>query len=239
MLTALGVAGLASGFLVAKGGAVAAAAKPTKITVTVGKPSEFRFTLSKRSVPVGTTVVFKVVNQGKISHDFFIQGKKTPTLAPGKSAKVKVTFKKKGRYFYVCTIPGHASAGMQGKFAVGVKPTKTTPPPTTTTVTTTTTTPTITGPVGNANTTVNVDMFEYRFALSQSTIPSGQVTFVIVNRGSEVHNFSINGVRAGKILSPGQSETWTVGLPANSYNYVCDVPFHADRGMIGSFTVTP
>ena len=30
-----------------------------------------------------------------------------------------------------------------------------------------------------------------------------------------------------------------VGLPAGTYTYVCDVPFHVDRGMIGSFTVTP
>ena len=81
-------------------------------------------------------------------------------------------------------------------------------------------------------------MFEYRFDLSQTTVPSGQVTFVITNKGAEVHNFSINGVKAGALLSPGQSETWTVGLAPNTYTYVCDVPFHADRGMTGFLTVS-
>jgi uncharacterized cupredoxin-like copper-binding protein len=65
------------------------------------------------------------------------------------------------------------------------------------------------------------------------------VTFVITNRGGEVHNFAIAGVRSGANLGPGQTETWTVALPAATYNYVCDVPFHADRGMVGQLTVTP
>jgi plastocyanin len=81
-------------------------------------------------------------------------------------------------------------------------------------------------------------MFEYRFDLSQTTVPSGQVTFVITNKGNEPHNFSINGVKAGTILSPGGTETYTVGLPPGGYTYVCDVPFHADRGMTGFLTVT-
>lgn len=82
-------------------------------------------------------------------------------------------------------------------------------------------------------------MFEYRFDLSQSTMPSGQVTFVITNKGQQVHNFDILGVKVGKLLSPGQSETWTVALPAGNYSDQCDVPFHAGYGMVGSFTVTP
>jgi nitrite reductase (NO-forming) len=110
---------------------------------------------------------------------------------------------------------------------------------TTTTRTTTTTTTLPTGPIGTANTTVRVDMFEYRFDLSQQSIPSGQVTFVITNRGGEVHNFSIAGGRQGALLAPGASETWTVGLPAGGYNGVCDVPFHIERGMTTTFTVTP
>jgi uncharacterized cupredoxin-like copper-binding protein len=238
VLAALGAGGLAAGVLASGSGTAPAARDATsRVTVTA---TEFKFAFSKKTVPVGT-VIFKVVNKGKISHDFKIGGKKTPTLAPGKSATLTVKFTKKARYQYICTLPGHAGAGMKGFFAVGVAPGKTTTTTTTTTTatTTTTTTPTVTGPVGTANTTVQVGMFEYRFDLSQSTIPSGQVTFVITNKGQEVHNFSINGVKAGAIISPGATETWTVALPAKAYNYVCDVPFHADRGMTGSFTVTP
>jgi uncharacterized cupredoxin-like copper-binding protein len=159
-------------------------------------------------------------------------------LNPGQSQTLTVTFKKKGKFPYVCTVLGHAKLGMKGTFAVGVKAVA--PPPTTTTTPpTTTTTPTVTGPIGTAQSTVNVGMFEYRFDLDKTSVPSGQVTFVITNKGQEVHNFSINGVKAGKLLSPGQSETYTVGMPPGTYGTVCDVPFHADRGMTGTFTVTP
>jgi uncharacterized cupredoxin-like copper-binding protein len=235
VLVALGAAGLAVAFAATGSASPRAADATIKITVNA---SEFKFGLSRRSVPVGSTVAFKVVNKGKISHDFKIAGKKTKTLNPGESQTITVKFSKKGRFGYLCTLVGHASAGMKGTFSVGVAAVKP-PPVTTTTTTTTTTTPTVTGPIGNANTTVNVGMFEYRFDLDKTTIPSGQVTFVITNRGQEVHNFSINGVKQGAIIGPGQTETWTVGLPARNYGYVCDVPFHADRGMTGNFTVTP
>ena len=82
-------------------------------------------------------------------------------------------------------------------------------------------------------------MFEYRFDLAPATAPSGTVTFVITNRGAEPHNFNITGVKAGAIIGPGQSETWTVGLPPRTYEYICDVPFHTQFGMTGALTITP
>jgi uncharacterized cupredoxin-like copper-binding protein len=236
VLGMLAVAGVVAGAYAPGGGASPVKANAiVKITV---KASEFKFVLSRRSVPAGTTVVFTVINTGKITHDFKIAGKKTPKLNPGKRATLRVLFGKKGRFAFTCTLLGHASAGMKGVFSVGVAPPKTTTTVTTTTPPTTTTT-TTTGTIGNGNTTVRVDMFEYRFDLSQTTMPSGQVTFVITNRGGEVHNFAIAGSKSGALLSPGASETWTVGLPAGTYNALCDVPFHAERGMTTQFTVTP
>jgi uncharacterized cupredoxin-like copper-binding protein len=201
------------------------------VTVNV-TATEWAFKLSKRSVPVGTTVVFKVTNKGKIGHDFKIAGKKTKLLNPGQSQSITVKFTKKGTFSYICTVTGHAKLGMQGKFAVGVSA----PPPTPTT--TTTTQQTTTSNVGTATTTVQVNMVDYAFQLSQSTVPSGKVTFVIKNSGNDVHNFDLNNVKAGTILSPGQTETWTVSLAPGQYLYTCDVPFHVDRGMTGVFTVT-
>ena len=235
---ALGAGGLVVSFATA--GAATPNAENATVHITVNA-SEFKFVLSKRSVPTGSTVVFKVVNKGKISHDFKIAGKKTKTLNPGQSTTLTVKFTKKGRYAYLCTIFGHAAAGMKGVFAVGLKavPVPTTTVVSTTTTTTPTTTTVATSTVGNAQTTVQVGMFEYRFDLSQTTVPSGKVTFVITNKGSEVHNFDITGVKAGAFLTPGQSETWTVSLPAGAYTYLCDVPFHLDRGMTGQLTVTP
>jgi uncharacterized cupredoxin-like copper-binding protein len=177
-------------------------------------------------------VAFKVVNRGKIGHDFKIAGKKTRLLNPGKSQTIKVKFGKKGRFNYLCTVKGHARLGMKGTFNVAAKPVTTST--STTTGGTTSTTTSVPGPA----TTVNVSMKEYSFTLSQTTVPQGTVTFVIKNDGSEPHNFDISGVKAGAILGPGETETWTVGLPAKTYIYVCDVPFHIDRGMEGDLTVT-
>lgn len=87
------------------------AVKSTTITVTA---SEFKFKLSKSAAPHGT-VTFHVVNKGKLQHDFKIAGRKTILLNPGKSSNLKVTLKK-GSYKYICTVAGHAAAGMTGTF---------------------------------------------------------------------------------------------------------------------------
>jgi uncharacterized cupredoxin-like copper-binding protein len=58
------------------------------------------------------------VNKGHVPHDFKINGKKTPLVAPGKSATLKVTFTKARKYPYLCTVPGHAASGMKGTFTV-------------------------------------------------------------------------------------------------------------------------
>ena len=93
------------------------AAKATTITVTAGKPTEFHFTLSKKSAAKGAAT-FKIVNKGKLAHDFKIAGKVTKKLKPGTTATLKVTFKKGGKFKYLCTLPGHAAAGMKGTFVV-------------------------------------------------------------------------------------------------------------------------
>src|SRR5213082_866895 len=79
----------------------------TSVTVTA---TEFKFKLSKMSVKHGS-VTFTVVNKGKLAHDSKIGAKKTPLIKPGKSAKLTVTLKA-GKAAYLCTVPGHAAAGM-------------------------------------------------------------------------------------------------------------------------------
>jgi uncharacterized cupredoxin-like copper-binding protein len=39
-------------------------------------------------------------------------------LAAGKRGTLRVTFKKAGRYRYICTLPSHAVAGMAGVLIV-------------------------------------------------------------------------------------------------------------------------
>jgi uncharacterized cupredoxin-like copper-binding protein len=82
------------------------------------KGGEFFFRLSAKSIAKPGKVTFVFKNIGHVSHDFKINGKRTPLIGPGKTAKLLVTLKKKGKYPYLCTVPGHAAAGMKGTFTV-------------------------------------------------------------------------------------------------------------------------
>jgi uncharacterized cupredoxin-like copper-binding protein len=116
-LAALATAAAVAVPLTGSASAQSSAARATVVKVTAGKPSEFRFKLSKATVKHGK-VTFVVTNGGALPHDFKIAGKRTKLLQSGKSARLVVTFKKKGSYAYLCTVSGHAAAGMKGKLRV-------------------------------------------------------------------------------------------------------------------------
>jgi uncharacterized cupredoxin-like copper-binding protein len=88
----------------------------TQTTAVDVTATEFKFRLSKSSVPHGK-VVFTLVNNGKLAHDFWIAGKTSPLVQPGKSAKLVVTLSA-GTLRYLCTVPGHSAAGMKGTLEV-------------------------------------------------------------------------------------------------------------------------
>jgi uncharacterized cupredoxin-like copper-binding protein len=92
-------------------------AKATRVRVLAGSPSEFRFKLSVRSSRRGV-VRFVVTNRGQLPHDLKIAGKRTKLLQPGKSQTLRVVFKRRGTYRYLCTVSGNAAAGMKGTFRV-------------------------------------------------------------------------------------------------------------------------
>jgi uncharacterized cupredoxin-like copper-binding protein len=69
-------------------------------------------TITTNKVPAGP-VKFNVTNNGKIAHNFVIGTDQTLVLAPGKSQTLDVTLEKKA-YTYICSIVGHAAAGMKG-----------------------------------------------------------------------------------------------------------------------------
>ena len=117
-VSVLGAVAIASLTLVQLGSASSdRQASATATTVTV-RGGEFFFKLSTKSIATPRKVTFVFKNVGHILHDFKINGKKTPLIKPGKTAKLTVSFKKKGAYHYLCTVPGHAAAGMKGVFTV-------------------------------------------------------------------------------------------------------------------------
>jgi plastocyanin len=95
------------------GDAPSAGASAKTIRVTGG---EYFFRLSSKSAPKGR-VTFRFKNSGSIKHDFKIAGKKSKLIRKGKTTSISVSLSK-GSYKYVCTVKGHAAAGMKGTFRV-------------------------------------------------------------------------------------------------------------------------
>jgi len=88
------------------------------MTTILVKGGEFYFKLSTKTIAKPGKVTFLFKNVGHVVHDFKIAGKTTPLIQPGTTTRLVVTFKKKGRYPYSCTVLGHAAAGMSGVFTV-------------------------------------------------------------------------------------------------------------------------
>ena len=116
--------------LPALGATAGHAALVQNVTVTVTKATEFKFKLSKVALKKGI-VAFKVTNGGNLPHDFKVcssnkgtltattcTGRSTPLVSPGQSNTLRVTFLRSGTYEYLCTVPGHAAAGMKGLLKV-------------------------------------------------------------------------------------------------------------------------
>lgn len=115
-LVAIAASSLAATWLA---GSVSAhsAADVDNVTVT-GK--EFEFEPSQIAVTNGEEVIITFRNEGKISHNLTIPGLEagTETIQSGAAAKLKVTPHETGAYSFVCTVPGHESAGMHGELVV-------------------------------------------------------------------------------------------------------------------------
>ena len=78
---------------------------------------DFSFSLSKRTVNAGS-VTFRFTNRGNQRHDFKIAGRKTRVIGSGTSATVRATLRSGRSYRYICTVAGHADAGMKGTLRV-------------------------------------------------------------------------------------------------------------------------
>jgi len=111
------VATAAVGTAIALGAVREADAAPQQVRVVSVSALDFSFRLSTRSMQRGT-IEFRVRNRGAAPHDFKIAGKKTPVLSAGGFARLRTRIAKPGRYAYICTVPGHAAAGMKGVFVV-------------------------------------------------------------------------------------------------------------------------
>jgi plastocyanin len=88
-----------------------AGASATTIRVSA---DEYSYRFSSKSAPAGR-VTFRLSNRGRLKHDLKIAGKKSKLIGRGGSTSLSVRLRK-GSYRYICTVRGHAAAGMKGTF---------------------------------------------------------------------------------------------------------------------------
>jgi len=100
-------------------------------------------------------------------------------------------------------------------------------------------------------TDVKVTLTEFKIELDQSSIPAGDVRFVITNDGAIVHElvlepagtmdepFEINGVESeAEDIQPGDTVTLEWTLEPGEYHLGCYIEGHFEAGMETTFTVT-
>jgi manganese oxidase len=94
-----------------------AASGPVEIALEV---SEFALTPAELTAPADTPLVFTIANVGGLPHDFAIDGVAvSEEIAGGSSATLAVDGLAAGTYDLLCTLVGHADAGMRGTLVVG------------------------------------------------------------------------------------------------------------------------
>ena len=87
---------------------------------------------------------------------------------------------------------------------------------------------------------VTVTMTDFKFKLSYAGPYKRGVKYVFktVNKGNAFHNFDLQRVKAGKVITPGKTYTFPVIFKkAGRVQFICDVPRHAELGMAGKLTV--
>jgi FtsP/CotA-like multicopper oxidase with cupredoxin domain/plastocyanin len=96
-----------------EGRATADAARSYDVSLT-----EFAIVPGEIDVPPGEALTFVVSNDGTAPHTFAVETGsdtvETPQIQPGSSATLEVPPLDTGHYQTLCTIPGHAEAGMVG-----------------------------------------------------------------------------------------------------------------------------
>ena len=121
MMSGGGMMGGATGSMMGRGwaggeSAPAAIAGAREVTVTL---DNLRFSPSTIAVKTGEAVNVVLKNTDEIVHDFTV-----PTLGihvtvqPGQSTTVGLQSLSTGTYPFLCTVDGHAQAGMRGSLAV-------------------------------------------------------------------------------------------------------------------------
>ena len=82
---------------------------------------DFHFTPNRIDAKVGVPLTVTLVNRGTERHDLNFESIHMPGLGgveaildPGETRTITLTFDQPGTHTFICTLPGHAAAGMTG-----------------------------------------------------------------------------------------------------------------------------
>lgn len=82
---------------------------------------DFRFTPNRIDAKVGVPLTIQLTNRGTERHDLNFESLHMPGLAgveailqPGETRTITLNFDQPGTHTFICTLSGHAAAGMTG-----------------------------------------------------------------------------------------------------------------------------
>ncbi len=82
---------------------------------------DFRFNPNRIDARVGAPLTVRLTNRGTERHDLNFESLHMPglggvesILSPGETRMITLTFDRPGTHVFICTLPGHAAAGMTG-----------------------------------------------------------------------------------------------------------------------------
>jgi len=187
---------------------------------------DLKFEPADFTIAADTDVTINVTNNGALPHDFTMDDPAATSgeVAAGGTATVTLNLPA-GTYDYYCSIPGHKEAGMVGTITVVAGGGAASP---------------AAGgaPAGDAPTTVDVKTVDLKFEPAEFTVAAGvDVTVNLTNDGALPHDFTIDDPAvASEEIAGGASTTFTMNLPAGTYDFYCSIPGHKEAGMVGTVT---
>jgi uncharacterized cupredoxin-like copper-binding protein/mono/diheme cytochrome c family protein len=85
-----------------------------------------------------------------------------------------------------------------------------------------------------------VESHDIFFQPTEIDVPSDtEVTILLPNLGAAPHNFSIDALDISVDIAPGETKEVTFTAPEGTYEYYCNIPGHAEAGMVGTLIARP
>jgi uncharacterized cupredoxin-like copper-binding protein len=87
---------------------------------------------------------------------------------------------------------------------------------------------------------IKIEIPDFSFKVTQTTLKAGKTRFIISNTGQSPHQLEIKGPgvdEKSKMVLIGKCDAWDVDLQPGTYEVWCTVDAHKDRGEDVKFTV--